>query len=74
MQEPYGRLGTRPPCETVHLRLAPKGVQAYPRAMNIGQPKRVIEVVPSSLPLPEPAPPPAAEPAREPEPAVPQQS
>ena len=44
--------------------------------MNIGQPKRVIEVVPSSLPLPEPAPqsapPPATEPVREPEPAVPQ--
>jgi hypothetical protein len=44
--------------------------------MNIGQPKRVVEVEPASLPLPEPAPqsapPPATEPAREPEPAVPQ--
>ncbi len=41
--------------------------------MNIGQPKRIIEVEPVSLPLPElvpePAREPSREPAREPEPA-----
>ena len=46
------------------------------KAMNIGEPKRVIEVVPTSLPLPELAPPqsepiPAGEPARAPEPSQP---
>jgi hypothetical protein len=45
--------------------------------MNIGQPKRIIEVEPVSLPMPEPVPPqfepsPAGEPARpEPEPRRP---
>ena len=41
--------------------------------MNIGRPKRIIEVEPVSLPLPElvpePAREPSREPAREPEPA-----
>ncbi len=38
--------------------------------MNIGQPKRIIEVEPVLLPLPELVPEPApSEPAREPEPA-----
>ena len=38
--------------------------------MNIGQPKRIIQVEPVSVPLPEFVPEPApAEPVREPEPA-----
>ena len=41
--------------------------------MNIGQPKRIIQVEPVSVPLPEfvpePAPEPTREPLREPEPA-----
>ena len=34
--------------------------------MNIGQPKRIIQVEPVSVPLPEFVPEPAREPAREP--------
>ena len=38
--------------------------------MNIGQPKRIIQVEPAAVPLPEYVPEPApVEPAREPEPA-----
>jgi hypothetical protein len=39
--------------------------------MDIGQPKRIIEVEPASLPLPEAIPAPAPEPAPVPEPAEP---
>lgn len=46
--------------------------------MNIGQPKRVIEIEPASLPLPDtvpaqPEPMPAGEPAHSPEPVSPPQ-
>jgi hypothetical protein len=45
--------------------------------MDIGQPKRIIEIEPATLPLPgeiapDPEAEPAARPAREPEPAVPE--
>jgi hypothetical protein len=39
--------------------------------MDIGQPKRIIEVEPVSLPLPEAIPAPEPEPASVPEPAEP---
>ncbi len=39
--------------------------------MDIGQPKRIIEVEPVSLPLPEAIPAPDPEPASVPEPAEP---
>ena len=39
--------------------------------MDIGQPKRIIEVEPASLPLPEAIPAPEPEPAPVPEPAEP---
>jgi hypothetical protein len=39
--------------------------------MDIGQPKRIIEVEPASLPLPEAIPAPTPEPAPVPEPAEP---
>jgi hypothetical protein len=39
--------------------------------MDIGQPKRIIEVEPVSLPLPETIPAPEQEPAKTPEPAEP---
>ena len=39
--------------------------------MNIGQPKRIIEVEPVSLPLPETLPTPEPRPAKTPEPAEP---
>lgn len=39
--------------------------------MDIGQPKRIIEVEPVSLPLPEAIPAPDPQPAFEPEPAQP---
>ncbi len=39
--------------------------------MDIGQPKRIIEVEPASLPLPEAIPAPDPEPAPVPEPAEP---
>jgi hypothetical protein len=41
------------------------------RAVNIGQPKRIIEVEPLSLPLPETLPTPEPRPAKTPEPAEP---
>jgi hypothetical protein len=39
--------------------------------VNIGKPRRIIEVEPVSLPLPEVLPEPATEPATEPRPAEP---
>lgn len=39
--------------------------------MDIGQPKRIIEVEPVSLPLPETIPAPEPRPAKAPEPAEP---
>jgi hypothetical protein len=39
--------------------------------VNIGQPKRIIEVEPVSLPLPETLPTPEPRPAKTPEPAEP---
>ena len=39
--------------------------------MDIGQPKRIIEVEPVSLPLPETLPDPEPQPAKTPEPAQP---
>ncbi|MGZ6545497.1 MAG: hypothetical protein ACXVEI_09325 [Actinomycetota bacterium] len=39
--------------------------------MDIGQPKRIIEVEPASLPLPETLPTPEPQPAKTPEPAQP---
>jgi hypothetical protein len=39
--------------------------------MDIGQPKRIIEVEPVSLPLPETIPAPEPQPAKVPEPAEP---
>ncbi len=39
--------------------------------MDIGQPKRIIEVEPVSLPLPETLPTPEPQPAKTPEPAQP---
>ena len=39
--------------------------------MDIGQPKRIIEVEPASLPLPETLPDPEPQPAKIPEPAQP---
>ncbi len=39
--------------------------------MDIGQPKRIIEVEPASLPLPETLPDPEPQPAKTPEPAQP---
>ena len=39
--------------------------------MDIGQPKRIIEVEPESLPLPETLPTPEPQPAKTPEPAQP---
>ena len=39
--------------------------------MDIGQPKRIIEVEPVSLPLPETLPDPEPQPAKTPEPAEP---
>jgi hypothetical protein len=39
--------------------------------VDIGQPKRIIEVEPASLPLPETLPDPEPQPAKTPEPAQP---
>lgn len=39
--------------------------------MDIGQPKRIIEVEPESIPLPETLPDPEPQPAKTPEPAQP---
>ncbi len=39
--------------------------------MDIGQPKRIIEVEPVSIPLPETLPDPEPQPAKTPEPAQP---
>jgi hypothetical protein len=39
--------------------------------MDIGQPKRIIEIEPASIPVPETLPMPATEPAKEPEPVEP---
>jgi hypothetical protein len=39
--------------------------------VDIGQPKRIIEVEPASLPLPETLPTPEPQPAKTPEPAQP---
>lgn len=39
--------------------------------MDIGQPKRIIEVEPASIPLPETLPDPEPQPAKTPEPAQP---
>lgn len=41
--------------------------------MDIGQPRRIIEIEPVSLPLPDLVPEPASVPAAPPEPAAPQE-